>query len=66
VASSQKKFDLAAAGKSRWIILSTFKKEVDFSQRLGKTSGFLTLSSNWIGIRNGKEKNFFSWAFSSR
>jgi hypothetical protein len=30
-AFSQKKFDLAAAGKSRWIVFSsTFKKEVDF------------------------------------
>jgi hypothetical protein len=46
VVSSQKEFDLTAAGKSRLIISSTFKKEVDFSQLLGKTSGFLALSSN--------------------
>ena len=38
---SQKKFDLPAVGKSRWIDV----KEANSSQRLGKTSRFFSLSS---------------------
>ncbi len=33
----RRSFDLSAAGKSRWIVVVAFKKEVNFSQRLGKT-----------------------------
>jgi len=61
-AFSQKKFDLPAAGKSRWIDV----KEANSSQRLGKTSRFFfRCLQKQIGVFKWQRETFFI-SFSSR
>ena len=58
----QKKFDLPAAGKSRWIVV----KEANSSQRLGKTSRFFfVVFKKQIGVSKWQRETFFI-SFSSR